>query len=65
VAVKSDDAIFKRLRLTKAGIVLESIDISGRHPPVVLADDELLGIEFRPVIGVVFDLGQVQTTEIR
>lgn len=57
VAVKSDDAIFKRLRLTKAGVVLESIDISGRHPPIVLTDDEVLGIEFRPVIGVVFDLG--------
>ena len=63
VAAKSDDAIFKRLRLTKAGIVLESIDISGRHRPVVLLDKELSGVEFRPVIGVVFDLGQVQVSE--
>ncbi|HEY5236957.1 MAG TPA: AAA family ATPase [Rhizomicrobium sp.] len=61
VAVKSDDAIFKRLRLTKVGIVLESIDISGRHPPVVINDNELGGIEFRPVLGVIFDLGQVQS----
>ncbi len=61
VAVKSDGAIFKRLRLTKAGVVLESIDIGGRHPPFVLNDNELGGIEFRPVLGVIFDLGQVQS----
>jgi len=57
VVMRDGEAIVKRLRLTSKAVVLESLEINGRYPPIVLGVDEISDgkVEFRPVLGVLFD----------
>lgn len=56
VVIKDNEAVVKRLRLTTKAIILESLEINGRYRPIVLDVDEGTGaVEFRPVLGVLFD----------
>lgn len=56
VVEHNGSAVFKRLRLTKDAMVLESLDINGRFPPIVYAVSELdeSKASVRPVLGVLF-----------
>jgi len=60
VALTGERSLFKRLRVTseRGPVVLESLDASGRYPPIVINVDEpdsQMQASFRPVLGVLFD----------